>query len=369
MNEGNFQVLITTGQFFGEGSDLQNIQCLFLVYPFSFEGKLIQYIGRVQRSEITPVIYDYRDIKIEYLNRMFLKRNTYYKKIEKQRTLFEVEGDQDLSIARKETIIERQIKVSVAKLDFQYGSVCFRYSLTEISGETEFDIENQNIRPEFEVLKSYFEKFLKSKTIAVKICVVINDGTIVAQSADSADINKFNQELIESVRFQFTQKMFLGKHKLTISKADEESSDTGNKNLLYKSGEELLSDVLAKGKYLHQQQLIYLSDLHESGTLKIRFVLSPFAFVFLLVGEKQYHVILETLDTEEATYIWHIPKATSSLKDALPIIEKHLNMIRTEGRQLFLRSDPQNFSRIAHDYSDKRRGFIIWKDLLEERLV
>ena len=66
LKEGNYQVLITTGQFFGEGTDLQNANCLFLVYPFSFEGKLIQYIRRVQRSEVTPTIYDYRDIKIEF---------------------------------------------------------------------------------------------------------------------------------------------------------------------------------------------------------------------------------------------------------------------------------------------------------------
>src|SRR5690606_32765818 len=47
LRQGNFQVLITTGQYFGEGSDLSNISSLFLVYPFSFKGKLIQYIGRV----------------------------------------------------------------------------------------------------------------------------------------------------------------------------------------------------------------------------------------------------------------------------------------------------------------------------------
>lgn len=78
LKEKSYQVLITTGQFFGEGTDLQNANCLFLVYPFSFEGKLIQYIGRVQRSEVTPTIYDYRDIKIDYLNKLFLKRNTFY---------------------------------------------------------------------------------------------------------------------------------------------------------------------------------------------------------------------------------------------------------------------------------------------------
>ena len=89
LKAGNYQVLITTGQFFGEGTDLHNITCLFLVYPFSFEGKLIQYIGRVQRSEIDPIIYDYRDIKIDYLNKLFLKRNTYYRKLERQVTLFD----------------------------------------------------------------------------------------------------------------------------------------------------------------------------------------------------------------------------------------------------------------------------------------
>lgn len=38
LKAGNYQVLITTGQFFGEGTDLHNATCLFLVYPFSFEG-------------------------------------------------------------------------------------------------------------------------------------------------------------------------------------------------------------------------------------------------------------------------------------------------------------------------------------------
>jgi superfamily II DNA or RNA helicase len=93
LQDGNFQVLITTGQYFGEGTDLQNMSCLFLVYPFSFEGKLIQYIGRVQRSEISPIIYDYRDYKIDFLNRLFLKRNIYYRKIEKQATLLEKKED------------------------------------------------------------------------------------------------------------------------------------------------------------------------------------------------------------------------------------------------------------------------------------
>jgi superfamily II DNA or RNA helicase len=65
IDDGDFQILIATGQFIGEGTDIGVLDCLVLAYPFSFEGKLIQYIGRVQRSSLTPLIYDYRDYRIE----------------------------------------------------------------------------------------------------------------------------------------------------------------------------------------------------------------------------------------------------------------------------------------------------------------
>jgi len=78
---GHFQVLISTGQFFGEGMDIENLDCLFLVYPFSFEGKLIQYIGRIQRSKGRQTIFDYRDKNISYCEKLFKKRNRYYRKM------------------------------------------------------------------------------------------------------------------------------------------------------------------------------------------------------------------------------------------------------------------------------------------------
>ena len=78
---GHFQIIISTGQFFGEGIDINNIECLFLVYPFAFEGKLIQYIGRIQRSEKAPIIFDYRDSRIDYFDKLYKKRHRYYKKM------------------------------------------------------------------------------------------------------------------------------------------------------------------------------------------------------------------------------------------------------------------------------------------------
>jgi len=80
---GHFQIVLTTGQFFGEGIDIDRFDTLFLVYPFSFKGKLIQYIGRITRSKKIPVIYDYRDYKVEYFEKLFKKRNRFYDEIRK----------------------------------------------------------------------------------------------------------------------------------------------------------------------------------------------------------------------------------------------------------------------------------------------
>ncbi len=81
IKQGHFKIVISTGQYFGEGIDINNLECLFIVYPFAFEGKLIQYIGRIQRSGKPPVIFDYRDSKIDYFEKMFKQRKRYYNKL------------------------------------------------------------------------------------------------------------------------------------------------------------------------------------------------------------------------------------------------------------------------------------------------
>ncbi|MBN1638816.1 MAG: DEAD/DEAH box helicase [Ignavibacteriales bacterium] len=83
IKQGHFKIVISTGQYFGEGIDICILECLFIVYPFAFEGKLIQYIGRIQRSKKPPVIFDYRDSKIDYFEKMFKQRKRYYNKLNK----------------------------------------------------------------------------------------------------------------------------------------------------------------------------------------------------------------------------------------------------------------------------------------------
>ncbi|MEJ5102404.1 TOTE conflict system archaeo-eukaryotic primase domain-containing protein [Chryseobacterium sp. MYb328] len=367
LKDGTFQVLITTGQYFGEGTDLQNINCLFLVYPFSFKGKAIQYIGRVQRSEINPIIYDYRDIKIDYLNKLFLKRNTYYRKINKQSTLFD-EPKEEIIPSNPVISVERKIKVLIENLDFHYGSVTFNYFVEEINTNLEFSIENLEILPEFEILKPYFIKALKSKTISIVLFAEFENGRLVSQLATSDDIERINKELIEGVKFQFLNKnliekpFFKGKNVLT---ADELQNHQG----IYPNAENILQNILNSKNYKHSLQIQYLADKHESSVMKIRFVLSPFSFVFLITGKHYYHIVLETLDTEEASYIWHVIKSKEALIKTVDKIDSQLNIIKEHGRQIFLETNPQHFSRIIHNYSEDRKGFIMWKNSLEELIM
>lgn len=372
LQQGNYQVLITTGQFFGEGSDLQNAECLFLVYPFSFEGKLIQYMGRVQRSEISPVIYDYRDLRIDYLNRMFLKRNVHYKKLEKQRSLFDFPDEEEKDIPAKnqqDLIIEKTIRIKIAELEFLYGSIQFQHTLTEHPAALRFDVEQLHIRPEFEVLKPYFEKFFRSKTVDVHITVVIDrQQQVTGLSANSLMLEQLDREVVEGVRFRFMERNFLSKKQFSDQPGTVNESNQAASRALYDSGEELLADVLSKGNYRHQRQLHYLSENHAGQILKIRFVLSPFSFVFLLEGNERYHLVMETLDTDEATYVWHLSKNVHELRSAVQRIDEQLTKIRNEGRQRFLETKPEDFSRVVHDYSDGKKGFVVWKGMLEERL-
>jgi superfamily II DNA or RNA helicase len=364
LQEGNFQVLITTGQYFGEGIDLKNISCMFLVYPFSFEGKLIQYIGRVQRSEINPTIYDYRDYKIGYLNMLFLKRNTYYRKIDKQATLFDEPKD-EISPSNHILTVEKKIKVLIDEFEFHYGSVAFTYFINEINMTLEFQVENIEIRPEFKVLKPYFIKTLKSKNVTVEIFAEFENRKLVSQLALSTDIDHINKEVVEGVKFQFLNKGLL--KKLNPKKQNIlTSEELQEQEKIYDNADEMLNEILKNKQYKHSQHIQYLADRHESQVMKIRFVLTPFSFVFLLAGEQSFFVVLETLDTEEATYIWHTPKVKASLIEEVKQIDNQLSIIREKGRQTFLENSPENFSKIIHDYSDNKKGFILWKSAIEE---
>jgi len=81
IHDGHYQVLLATGQLFGEGMHVENIEALILAFPFAFEGKLTQYLGRLMHSAEPKVLIDYHDKNIPFLDRQFKKRQSVYKKL------------------------------------------------------------------------------------------------------------------------------------------------------------------------------------------------------------------------------------------------------------------------------------------------
>lgn len=366
LKKGDFQALITTGQYFGEGSDLTNIHSLFLVYPFAFKGKLIQYIGRIQRAEINPTVFDYRDINIDYLNKLFLKRNTYYRQMARYGQW--LDDPMESRPASRGHIIEKSIKVDIEDLDFRYGHVGFEYLDKKTGQRLDFEIENDEFRPEFDVLKPYLIKVLKSRSIRVSIYAEIDKGVILSQRASSGDIERMEKEFGEKVKLSFIHHGFI-RQAPPADKNLLHLEDLPENQRIHTEVETLLDDLLKNRKYRHTRQIQFLADQHARDIMKLRFVLQPFSLLFLIRGQQNDHFVLETLDTDEATYLWHTKKCQEALNDTLNQIENALKLIREKGRLSYLENPPANFSRIVHDYSEKSKGFILWKSVLEERLT
>ena len=176
------------------------------------------------------------------------------------------------------------MKVPFLRINFLYGSVSFPLFIQEINQELTFEIENAEIRPEFDAIREYFIKALKKKLITVDIAVRLSNHAIISATAKSDDINRINSSLIESVRFEFVKReIFRPKDGLLINKANTFDSLMGQYHSsakeLFVSEQGLLYDILNVKNCKHYQQLKYLSSKHESSILKLRFVLQPFSFL------------------------------------------------------------------------------------------
>jgi superfamily II DNA or RNA helicase len=75
-------VVVATGQYLGEGFDCPQLDTLFLAFPISFKGRLVQYTGRLMRAhehKASVRVYDYADIRAPVLRAMHARRLTTYR--------------------------------------------------------------------------------------------------------------------------------------------------------------------------------------------------------------------------------------------------------------------------------------------------
>ena len=77
-------ILIATGQKIGEGFNFPRLDTLMLAAPIKFEGRLVQYVGRLNRlyeGKKDVFVYDYVDTHIGFFDRQYKNRLTAYRKL------------------------------------------------------------------------------------------------------------------------------------------------------------------------------------------------------------------------------------------------------------------------------------------------
>ncbi len=77
-------VLIATGRFVGEGFDHPRLDTLFVTLPISWRGTVAQYVGRLHRlheHKRVVQVYDYADLNVPMLARMFDRRCAGYEAV------------------------------------------------------------------------------------------------------------------------------------------------------------------------------------------------------------------------------------------------------------------------------------------------
>lgn len=77
-------LLLATGRFIGEGFDDSRLDTLFVALPVSWQGTVAQYVGRLHRlheGKREVIVYDYADLEVPMLSRMFDRRCRGYEAV------------------------------------------------------------------------------------------------------------------------------------------------------------------------------------------------------------------------------------------------------------------------------------------------
>lgn len=274
-------------------------------------------------------------------------------------------------------IIEQSFTVPIRHLHFHYGGVSCKKLVKELNKTVSITIINYDIREEFDAVKEYFANALGSPNIQMDVRIEVVNGVPRMLDAQSPEIAAIGGGMIETVRFQFVKDAVKKKTKveapqtlLTMEELFNAISDNKvDAAAFYKDEKSLADDLLLITETKHYHHLQYLSSKHAFGVLRLRFILKPFSFLFLLEGSEHYHLVWETLDTEEATYAWPVEKDEAKLKLALKKVEDVIHLVKVQGKVAYISSEEKNYRRIFHKYSEGVKGFVKWKGELESGLT
>lgn len=399
--------------------------CRFRTHkPIFWKVELIDYNVESKTSRMSVVDYSVNDIisfkdqktkreieriAFEKFDWLKLERNlSSYKKIEMLEVLKEHDADEyfravpkerevpvfskaDMSMSNNEKNpvsethkVEFTVKFSDAY--FMLGYVRFSKRIKEVGGKVDFKISNSHILAEFDNIKSWFARKLKTKRFNVTAIITTTNGNVTDAHATSPQIALIDAKLIDSIKYQRTIALTKPTKFSEVDKSlftsdeifDSIKTDDIEGNVFRQGDKDILNFLLDNYKTRNRRQLEYLAGGKQAENSKILFTLNPnFGFLFFIEGEENNHFVWELLNSH-ATYIWSIGKSEKEIKYQYKRIEASINTIRDIGREQYKRAYRNNhidndlvFCVIEHSdiSSDFKDGFVKWKHSLNEKIT
>jgi len=276
--------------------------------------------------------------------------------------------------------------VSFNDVHFKLGYVSFKKQVRGVYEELDFIIKNEYVLPEFDSVKFWFSKKLKTKRIKVSISVDLRNHEVTGCTATSTQIDQITPELVDSIKYEqalaLTKREGITSTDKTLFTHEEIFSrigmDDAPGNAFNQTEDDILSILREKDNVRNRKQLAYLAGKKQTENHKLYYTLRPnFGFMFLIEERVNNHFVWELLNSN-ATYVWSFNKAKGGIELQFKRMHEIINSIRTSGRnnykQSYLSNQQDNdlvFRAISHDNisSNLMDDFLHWRNKLNEQLT
>jgi hypothetical protein len=300
-----------------------------------------------------------------------------------------IRTSQPTSISVKQPIhrtINENFWVDFEHSHFLYGRIAFKKQFVCLSKEIDLHITNDCILAEFENIKHWFIKRLKTTRFLVHVIIHLSDDEITDMSVTSVQIDLITAELIDSIKYTRTNALIkeprLNATDKGLFTAEDIFStldtDRNEANVFNQSERDIMNMLIESNNIRNKEQLVYLSSELQSELFPIHYTLDPhFGFLFFVEGQVNNHFIWELLNSH-ATYVWTFGRLEQETKLQYQRIEQIINLIKTNGRASYKRAYSNSnldsdllFQTIYHKVSSTSSvtEFEQWRTILSKSLT
>jgi len=265
--------------------------------------------------------------------------------------------------------ISGEYPITIQEMTFADAKVSFTWYVHPTLGTVTFEIPHSESKKEYDAIKGYFEKVLRSKTLKCHLTLEAIGGTIQSKTARLSQEDVINGTMIEKVTDYCIKSEILDCDD-PITLVEEKLAavidfSEDERNLIW-----LLNKIDKFKTSKHYYHLSHLSSLHDAASFRLRMTGKPVSFIFAVQGAHDYHLVWETYETEEATYVWKLQgRDTKSRQKEVGELLERIKWLRAQNKVAYIQSKPSNFKRIEHDYGQENGGLEKWKASLSEYIT